>query len=105
MKQLKRKPNPQLMSKSQLQPTKPLPPDPQKQNATHARHAAAALAAFQRQTGVDLENLVSDLLVDLMHWCDRKGPKFHEELRRALNYYATETAAPSTTTAPRSVAL
>ena len=105
MKKLERKPSPRWMSKRQSQPAKPLPPDPEGRNANRARHAAAALAAFQRHTGADLEDVVSDLLVDLMHWCDRNGEEFHQELRRALNHYAAETAAPLTTTAPRSEAL
>jgi len=41
------------------------------QNDERAAWAAKALAAFQKEAGADLPELVGDLLVDLMHWCDR----------------------------------
>ena len=49
-----------------------------------------------------MEDAVSDLLADLMHWCDRFGQEFHEELRRALYHYAEETSTSSEATAPSS---
>jgi hypothetical protein len=93
MKQLNRTQTLPPMKGEQAQPARPLPPDPEGRNANRARHAAVALAVFQRQTGADLEDVVSDLLIDLMHWCDRHGQEFHQELRRALDHYAAETAA------------
>ncbi len=70
---------------------KPLPLDPECLNADRALWAAIALEAFRRETGADLADAVSDLLADLMHWCDRFGQTFHHELRRALDHYLEET--------------
>ena len=95
--QLSRRPHGR--TKNQAKPTRPLPADPAKQNEGRARCAAAALAEFRRQTGADLADEVSDLLADLMHWCDRFGQEFPKELRRALDHYEEETAARSETTA------
>ena len=102
MKKFTRNQRPQFMAKDQLMPTKPLPPDPEMLNANRARWATAALDEFRRQTGADMEDAVSDLLADFMHWCDRFGQEFHEELRRALNHYAEETSTSSEATAPSS---
>jgi hypothetical protein len=99
MNQHKRKPRAQFMTKDESRESLPLPPDPDRRNAHRALGAAAALAEFQRQTGADLEDAVSDLLADLMHWCDRFGQEFPKELRRALDHYEEETAARSETTA------
>jgi hypothetical protein len=85
--------------KNQAKQPKPLPQDPDRLNDHRARWAAAALAEFRQQTGADLKDAVSDLLADLMHWCDRFGQKFPKELRRALDHYEEETAARSETTA------
>ena len=85
--------------------SKPLPTDPDELNADRARWAAAALAEFRRQTGADLEDAVSDLLADLMHWCDRHGQTFGDELRRARGHYEEETTASLEPTAPQSVEL
>ena len=92
MKELKHQPRTQSMTHDQSKRTKPLPPDPEKLNANRARWAAIVLAEFQRQTGSDAEDAVSDLLADLMHWCDRFGQDFNAELRRARNHYGAETA-------------
>jgi hypothetical protein len=102
MKQLKHNQRAPFMTPDQSKPTKPLPPDPEMRNANRARFAALALEAFQRQTGADLKDAVSDLLTDLMHWCDRFGQEFPAELRRACNNYAAETAASPATAAPLS---
>ena len=93
MKKSKLNRRPQGMTKNQAKQTKPLPPDPERLNRNRARWAAAALAEFRRQTGADLEDAVSDLLADLMHWCDRLGQEFPQELRRALHHYEEETGA------------
>jgi len=66
--------------------TKPLPPDPEEKNEIRAQSADLALMVFQGQTGADIEDAVSDLLADVMHWCDRHGREFHEELRRARSH-------------------
>ena len=93
------------MKKSENNHTNRLSPDPQRLNARRARRAAAALAAYRRRTGADPEDAVSDLLTDLMHWCDRLGLAFPEALGRARSHYAAETAQPATTTALRSAEL
>jgi len=72
--------------------TKRLPPDPEEMNDDRADWAAAALSAFQAQTGSDLGDAVSDLLCDLMHWCDRNGISFRKELERARWHYDAETS-------------
>ena len=102
MKKLKGNRRTQFTTQDQSKPTKPLPPAPEVLNLIRARRAAVALAEFQNQTGAAVEDVVSDLLSDLMHWCDRVGQAFPEELRRALGHYAVETAATSKLTAPRS---
>ena len=81
---------------------RPLPLDPESLNTDRALWAAIALEAFRRETGADLTDAVSDLLADLMHWCDRFGQEFPEELRRARYHYAEETKASPETTAPLS---
>jgi hypothetical protein len=60
------------------------------QNDERAAWAAKALAAFQKETGADLPELVGDLLVDLMHWCDRNNYDFDAVLFRARDHYAAE---------------
>lgn len=71
--------------------TKPLPLDPERTNDQRADWADAVLWQFQRLTGADTEDAVSDLLADLLHWCDRHGQDFDSELRRARNHYNSET--------------
>lgn len=90
------------MMKIESSHTNRLSPDPQRLNLRRARRAAAALAAYRRRTGADPQDAVSDLLTDLLHWCEHFGPAFSEALDRARSHYAAETAKPSTTTAPRS---
>src|SRR5579863_5577143 len=53
-----------------------LPPDPEEMNDARSDWAAAAIDAFRDETGTDLEDAVSDLLADLMHWCGRNGQSF-----------------------------
>ena len=67
--------------------TNRLSPDPQRLNVRRARRAAAALAAYRRRTGADPEGAVSDLLTDLMHWCDQSGHAFAEALDRAVSFH------------------
>jgi hypothetical protein len=100
MNQHKRKPRAQFMTKDESRESLPLPPDPDRRNAHRALGAAAALAELRRLTGADEEDAVSDLLADLMHWCDRFGQKFPQELRRARYHYEEETKASPETTAP-----
>jgi hypothetical protein len=68
-----------------------LPPDPENMNGDRAEWAAAALRHFQCCTGTDYDDSVTDLLGDLMHWCDRNGVDFGDELARARRHYHAET--------------
>ena len=80
------------MKKNQTQQRNTLPPDPYNLNGDRACWAAAALGGFRLHTGTDVENAVSDLLADLMHWCCRSGQDFEAELQRARDHYDCETA-------------
>ena len=79
-------------SRDHARALRPIPLDPERLNSSPALWAAVALEEFRRQTGADLEDAVSDLLADLMHWCDRFGQEFQNEFRRAMNHYSEETA-------------
>jgi len=85
-------PGPSATTADRLATAPALPPNPDGRNVQRAHAAAVALAAFCRHTGADPEDAASDLLTDLMHWSDRSGPGFAEELRRARTHYAAETA-------------
>jgi len=76
---------------------KPLPPDPEGMNNGRAEWAAAALRHFQCTTGTDFEDALADLLGDLMHWSDRNGANFDDDLSRARMHYEAETTAEDTT--------
>lgn len=60
-------------------------------NESRVQWADSALQVFQQETGADLQDAVSDLLGDLMHWCDHQGQDFENELRRARFHYEVET--------------
>jgi hypothetical protein len=77
---------------------KKLPPDAENLNADRAEWAAAALRHFQSTTGTDSAAALADLLDDLMHWCDRNGASFDDELSRARMHYEAETTPEDTTT-------
>ena len=71
---------------------KRLPADPEGMNDDRAAVAYSALEAFQGLTGTDPGDAVSDLLCDLMHWCDRNSDEgFDVALTRARAHYAEET--------------
>lgn len=95
MKKFERNQKGQFTTKERSRQPKPIPPDPAVLNVMRARRAAVALAEFQRQTGVEVADVVSALLAGLMHWCDKCGQEFREELRRARNRYETETGETS----------
>ena len=95
MKKQKRNAKAQFGTKTQSKPPQSLPQAPDRLTAHRALWAAAVLAELRRQTGADLEDAVSDLLADLMHWCDRFDQSFAEELHRARNRYETETGETS----------
>ncbi len=56
----------------------------------YGKSANLAVAALQKATGADIEDAVSDLLADLMHWCDWHEQDFEKELKRARGHYETE---------------
>lgn len=68
------------------------------QNRDRARWALTAVEAFVRETNVDPEDCLSDLLCDLMHLCDyAASPRLFERdfgaaLSRAEGHYYQESA-------------
>ena len=72
-----------------------LPPDPDGMNDKRAGWAGAALATFMKVTGTDEEDAVSDLLADLIHWCDRNNYDFAAALDRGRGHYQAETLGES----------
>jgi len=72
--------------------TKILPPDPEHMNDRRAEWAAEALRGFQCETGTDNDHAMTDLLCDLMHWCDRHNSDFDAALSTARMHYEAETA-------------
>ena len=73
-----------------------LPADPDNQNNDRAYWAKVALNAFARITGMssadeDEENILSDLLCNLMHLCDRLDIDFSAALLGAKHDYRAET--------------
>jgi len=81
----------------------PLPPDPEGMNDKRAAWGGRAIAAFEKATGVDREDALSDLLADLFHWCDRNGVDFEHELARARGHYDEETLDDETVRSSRSI--
>jgi hypothetical protein len=73
--------------------------DPDGLNTNRADWAEQALAEFSRITGLDFiepdaperVEAVTDLLADLMHWCDGEGLDFEHVLLNARHHYAAET--------------
>jgi hypothetical protein len=80
------------MTMQRTKKVKRLPHDPDELNACRAQWAAAAITEFRRHTGTDLEDVVSDLLTDVMHWCGQNNQDFDAELQRARWHYHCETA-------------
>ncbi len=74
-----------------------LPPDPEDQNDDRAMWGQISITAFERHTGTDPEDALSDLLCDLMHLCDRRagedGWNFDSQVERAREHYTVETEA------------
>ena len=68
-----------------------LPPDPEQMNEERSRWADDCIAHFMSTTGCDRDDAPSDLLCDLMHWCDRNGMHWENELERAHMHYNEET--------------
>ena len=64
----------------------------QTQNDKRAQWAGKAVDVFMETTGTEPENAVSDLLCDIMHYCDRNCEDFDEQLQRAKGHYEAEAA-------------
>jgi hypothetical protein len=69
----------------------PLPPDPEGMNEARSGWAAQAIDAFREATGTDEQDALGDLLVDMMHWADRRHHDFDAALLRARDHYEAET--------------
>lgn len=67
-------------------------------NRNRAQWAETALRAFARQTGqltggdweYDRESVITDLIADLMHYCEAKGIDFDERLDSGRNHFHCE---------------
>jgi hypothetical protein len=75
-----------------------LPADPEGMNDERAEWAQTALDAFARETGQDKsgdddQTILTDLVGDFMHWCDRNSVDFAVVLHGAQVHYAEETKA------------
>lgn len=68
-----------------------LPPDPDGMNGERAERAESLINRYVNSTGVDRCDAVADLLNNIIHWCDRNGFVFDDELVRARDYYVDET--------------
>jgi len=66
---------------------------PAELNEARVQWAESALLALASETGADVGDAISDLLADLMHWCDQHGQNFEIELGRARDHYDYETEA------------
>lgn len=68
--------------------------DPDRMNADRAGWASIAVKIFIEETGTDNEDAIADLICNLMHLCDKTSlyGNFANELRRAMENYAMETA-------------
>lgn len=71
---------------------RPIPPDPEGMNYDRAAWADKAISAFRKETGMDIDTALLDLLADLMHWSDRARYDFDDALSRAREHYQAETA-------------
>ncbi len=68
-------------------------------NADRAVWARRALATLQQDTGLTdadgLDTALTDLLCDLMHFCDQAGLEFEQNLIRAQMHYSAEAPVDS----------
>ena len=63
------------------------------QNDKRADWADKAINTFIETTGTDKEDALSDLLCDIMHWCDLYSEyDFEQQLQRAKGHYEAESA-------------
>jgi hypothetical protein len=67
------------------------------QNEKRADWADKAINTFIETTGTDPEDALSDLLCDIMHWCDiYEAHDFDVALQRAKGHYDYEIEEDST---------
>lgn len=66
--------------------------DPDEMSEKRIVWGGNAIASIMRDTGTDLEDALSDLLADLMHWSHANGQDFADELRRAVSQFEQETS-------------
>jgi hypothetical protein len=59
-------------------------------NEQRADWAELAVKAFQSKTGSDDSDALADLLCDMLHYCDRYGIDFNDDLGRARSHYYAE---------------
>lgn len=69
-----------------------LPPDPEKMNKYRAKRAHDMMQKFWRVSDDVPEHPFAEILCDLMHWSDRNGVHFDDNLTRARIYYSLETS-------------
>ena len=63
-------------------------------NEQRSELADRTLRVFMQYSGCDGETALTDLLADLMHWCDEQGLDFETELNRADEHYTHEIEHP-----------
>ena len=64
-------------------------------NRDRATWAAYAMDTFEKETGIsgdDVQDTLSDLLADLMHWAEFSAYDFDTELERARWHFQAELA-------------
>ncbi len=66
--------------------------DPDEMSEKRIGWGGNAIASIMRDTGTDIEDALSDLLADLMHWSHANGQDFADELRRAVSQFEQETS-------------
>ncbi len=67
-----------------------LPPDPEGMNNQRSELAFYAMREFAQQSRTNPEFVLRDLMVDMMHWCDRHGESFADALDLATQSYQEE---------------
>jgi hypothetical protein len=67
-------------------------PTPEAKNSLRVVSAAQALNVFVRESGCDADDALTDLLTNLMHWCDATSGDFNAALKRAWLHHQAEGA-------------
>jgi hypothetical protein len=68
-----------------------VPPDPDGMNSKRAKWARKALETHMLATRNDPETVFGDLLADMIHFADRHGIDFKDEVGCALECHKDET--------------